>query len=96
MGKFSELEIKCEPTNLVGEKIKFKKILGEQIFIEKYKIAESKYNGRCLHIQFTLKGERHVAFTGSEVLIEAIDRVPKDQFPLETIIIERNDCYVFT
>jgi hypothetical protein len=96
MGKFSELGIKCEPTNLVGEKLNIKIILGEEIKIHKYKIVDSKYEGKCLYMQITWKGKTYVIFNGSTVLMKYIVTVPEEEFPLETIIVESNGCYIFT
>lgn len=96
MGKFSQLGIKCEPTNLVGEKIKIKKILNEEIKVHKFKIVDSKYQGKCLHMQINWKEEMYVVFVGSVVLMDCIVNIPMNEFPLDTIIIEKNDCYLFT
>lgn len=39
---------------------------------------------------------QRVVFTGSKVLIEIIEQIPKTNFPFITTIIEENERYEFT
>lgn len=97
MGKFNQLGITCEPTNLVGDKLNINIILNEEIKIEKYKIKDSKFkDGKCLHLQILWKEKRYVIFNGASVLMKYIVMVPEDQFPLDTTIVKQNGCYLFT
>lgn len=97
MKKFSELGIKCEPTNLVGDKLNIKIVLQEEIKVHGYRIEDSKFNTKkCLYMQISWKDKMYVVFTGSTVLIKNIMAVPEEEFPFETVIVQKNDCFLFT
>ena len=56
---------------LDGTKLKIADILNQEILITGFRVKSSKYNASsCLTIQFILGDERHVAFTGSQVLLD--------------------------
>ena len=101
MKQFKDLGIKPDIKSFTGDKIKIKKILNRQITVHDHRIENSKYaesnrNGKCLHLQIELGGTKHVVFTGSSVLMELIERVPKSDFPFTTTIVEENEHYEFT
>ena len=100
MTKFSELGITSKVETFVGKKISPRKIIDEDIKIFSYKIKPSRYpekgNGKCLCLQIEYEGEKRVVFTGSVFLMDLIEQVPKEKFPLDTKIIEENQTYVFS
>lgn len=95
---FKELGIKPITQGFVGDKIKIKKILNTEVTVHAYKLQKSNFEGKGmrLDLQISLQGTQHVVFTGSGVLIDMIERVPKDKFPFITRIIEDNDRFLFT
>lgn len=101
MKKFNELGIQTTSTAFVGDKIKMNRVLNREIIVHDYKIEESVYqekgNGKCLHLQIEIAGEKYVVFTGSKHLQNAITQVKRNDLPIETKIIkEANDSYSFT
>ena len=96
MKSFKDFGIKTEDKGFVGDKIKINKILNREIAVLAYKIGDSKYNGKCLHLQIQLGDTKHVVFTGSKNLMESIVMVSKDDFPFKTTIVEENERFEFT
>lgn len=101
MNKFSQFGIEIEENGFVGDKIKMYKIVNKEIVIHDFKIEDSKiYKDRgtckCLHMQISFNNEKHVVFTSSSGLIDAIQKVPKDGFPFTTTIIQENERLRFT
>ncbi len=92
MIKFKDLGIKAESKAFTGDKIKMAKVLNKTITVKAFKIVTSKYEGKgdCLHLHIEFKGEEHVVFTGSTVLMDMIRKVPEDKFPFETEIVQEN------
>lgn len=76
MNRFSDFA--TEEHVLDGEKIRMDDLLNQEIPIIGYRITESKFgknrSGKCLTIQVEYKGERRVVFTGSDVLIDQLER----------------------
>jgi hypothetical protein len=96
MKQFKEFGIKPESQIFTGDKIKMERILNREIKVMDYRIEDSKYQGKCLHMQIEIGETRHVVFTGSGVLIEMIERVPKMDFPFITTIVKENERFEFT
>jgi hypothetical protein len=97
MKKFNELEIAQPVKGFTGDKIKIGRVLNKLIVVHGFKIGPSKFNnGECLFMQISLLGQMHVLFTGSQVLLDTIQKVPADGFPFETTIIEQDDRYLFS
>ena len=100
MKKFSELGIKSTQKRLTGEKIKISKILNREITVRDYRLETSKFgknkSGKCLFLQIETEGQKHVVFTGSDVLIDLIQQVPADQFPFTTTIVKEGESFEFT
>lgn len=97
MKKFSQFDIKISSKGFLGDKIKIQKILNREIIVHHYIIGDSKvFKGKCLQLQISLNETKHVLFTGSSGLLEAITQVPDSAFPFTTTIIEENDRYIFT
>lgn len=96
MKTFKEFNIKIENRGLEGEKIKVKKILNKEIVVMGFLVKDSKYNGKCLHLQLEVENNKHVLFTGSKILLEGIEKVPKEGFPFKTTIVMDGDRLQFT
>ncbi|HZK69589.1 MAG TPA: hypothetical protein VFC36_08360 [Paludibacter sp.] len=101
MKNFSQFNIKPKTKGFEGDKIKMSKILNREIVVHHFKIEDSKVfkdkgSGKCLHLQISVSNEKHIIFTSSSGLIEAIQQVPENGFPFTTIIVEENERYLFT
>lgn len=99
MKDFKDFGIKPIQQGLIGDKIKMERILNKEITVFDYRIVDSKFekgNGKCLHLQIGVGDNKHVLFTGSTVLQETIERVPKSEFPFKATIVKENDRYEFT
>jgi hypothetical protein len=97
---FSDLGINAKPTKFVGEKIRLSKILNVEIVVYDYHIKPSKYpekgNKDCLWLQLSIDGKKHVAFSVAKFLMETIQKIPKEDFPFKTKIINDNEVYEFS
>ena len=95
--KFSEFAE--EEAKLDGEKARLDDILNKEILITGYKIKDSKYKKddftKCLALQFTIEDKTTITFTGSNVLIEQIEKY-KEEIPFYTIIKKIDRYYTFT
>lgn len=81
---------------LEGCKSKLNDILNIEVLITAFKISPSKVNkGNYLTIQFELDGEKHVAFTGSEVLSNQLERY-KDKIPFKAKIIKQDKYFTLS
>lgn len=98
--QFNAFGIKPQERTFVGEKIKMKKVLNKKISIFDYKLKPSIYplvgNGQCLHLQIEFENKKRVTWTSSVNMQEMMFKVPKDQLPIETTIIEDNERYEFS
>lgn len=98
MKKFSE--ISNEEERLEGEKVKLDDILNQDIIIKGFTLAQSKFSknksGMYATVQFSYYvGEKHVFFTGSDVIIEQLQKY-KVEMPFMTQIKKINKYYTFT
>lgn len=96
MKTFKELGIQTETKSFIGDKIKIDRILNREIAVFDYKIEDSKYTDKCLFLQIELNGNKHVVFTGSKVLIDTIQKIPREAFPFKTTIVRENEHFEFT
>lgn len=98
MKNFKEFQIKPEITSLVGDKINISRVINREIVVTNYKIEPSKHidGTNCLHLEFKLNGNKHILFTGSTILVQMIEKVPKGAFPFVTTIVKENEYYEFT
>ena len=99
MHEFKNFGIKAEISSLQGEKIKIMKVLNYPIVVEKFTIQDSKFkekSDKCLSLQILKDNKQHVIFTGSSVLREMIQQVPKEHFPFKTTIVQTNEYFEFT
>ena len=98
MTAFKDLGIKAELSTFTGDKIKIDKLLNAEISVLDYKIEDSKVKAgtKLLILQLVKSGTHHVLFTGSTILMQMIEKVPKDKFPFTTIIIKESEHLEFT
>jgi len=101
MQKFNQFNIKPTSKGFEGDKIKMSKILNKEIVVHDFKVEDSKCfkdrgNGKCLHLQVSINGDKHIIFTSATGLIEVIQQVPGDGFPFSTTIIQEGERYLFT
>jgi hypothetical protein len=93
MKKFSEFS---DEKILDGDKMKIEDVLNVEIKVIDSRLSSSKYVGKkCLTIQFELNNKKHVVFTGSDVLINQIEKY-KNEIPFETTIRKINKYYTLT
>jgi len=101
MFKFSEFKIEAPVGAFEGKKVSIEDIFNIPIVINAYKIEESKFTGKNrsnkrLELSLTIEGKRCITFTGSEILMGMIQKVPVDGFPFETVIKKHEKRYEFT
>lgn len=93
MNKYCDFCEELKP--LEGDKVKLDEILDSELIVTGYKIVQSKFKeSRCLHLEIELAGEKHVVFTGSEVLMRQIEKY-QNMIPFATKIIKNKRYYTF-
>lgn len=99
MRSFSDFNIKPKRGRFVGDKIKIMKVLNQALVVHDFKLDKSKFQNsnsdRCLCLQIEFKGEKHVLFTGSKVLAEMIQQVPRENLPFKTTITKEGETFQF-
>jgi hypothetical protein len=80
-----------------GDKIQLDEILNKEILVTGYKIKDShqKKGTQYLTIHFELAGEKHVAFTGSMVLMDQLKKY-ESHLPFLATIKKINRHYTFS
>ena len=83
-----------------GEKVRVDSLLNKEIIIVKYKVRPSKYKDKCRNcatVQFKESGEdsNKVFFTGSEVLIDMLEKY-KEELPFIATIRKIDRYYTFS
>ena len=99
MKSFKDLGIKATQGNFIGSKIDMFSILNREITVHAYKIDKSKYDkwsGKCLQLQITLDGTKHVVFTGSVSLMGVLEQTKPEDFPFTTTIKKDDKRFEFT
>ena len=100
MKLFSELGITVDSAPMSGEKIKINRIVNKEIEVVDFELNASKFNAdkchKCLKLQIKIDGELRIVFTGSTMLIQAVQKIQKSMLPFKTTIIETNGFYQFT
>lgn len=98
--RFADFAEESKP--LEGEKIKIDTILNQEILITGFKIKNSKYDknnsGKYLTVQFErINGEgiKNIFFTGSDVLIERMEKYGYE-IPFITTIKKIDRYYTFS
>lgn len=95
MKRFSDF---AAEQSLDGEKVKIEDMLNKEIVVLGCVITKSKYNNNsdmCLKLQFELEGKRCILFTGSNVLIEQIERY-RSEIPFIATIRKIDKFYTFS
>lgn len=98
MKSFSELGIQAPKKGLEGDKIKIERVLNREIQVHDFRIVDSKFEGKgkCLHLQIMISNTNYVVFTGSNNLMEMIQKVDRADFPFKTTIIRENERFQFS
>lgn len=99
MKSFKDLGIKPPVQTFQGDKIKITRIINREIVVHDYRIENSKFasnNSKCLYLQISISDVKHLVFTGSTVLMETIQQIPKENFPFLTTIIKENERFEFS
>lgn len=93
--KFSEFCQEIQP--LDGDKVKIESIINQEILITGYRITKSKQSedGKCLMLQFEIDENKNIIFTGSNVLINQIEKY-NSEIPFLTTIRKINRYYIFS
>ncbi|MDR3244673.1 MAG: hypothetical protein LBT79_07995 [Elusimicrobiota bacterium] len=88
-----------EDAALDGDKISIEKVLNLELKILGFRISKTKYeesrNENCITIQFELNGKRQVIFTGSNVLMNQLQKYQKE-LPFVATIKKINKYYTFS
>jgi len=96
MKRFSDF---AKENILDGDKIKIESVLNKEVKIVGFTIKNSRYSknrtGDYLTLQIELDGEKHVIFTGSDVLIDQMKKYG-DQIPFLATIRKINKYYSLT
>lgn len=101
MNSFSQFNVKPVTKSFEGDKIKMSKILNREIVVHEFKLENSKVftdrgTGKCLYLQISFNGVKHIVFTSSSGLIEVIGQIPGNGFPFTTTIIQEGERFLFT
>ena len=81
---------------LDGAKLKIADILNKEILVTGFRAKNSKHNtGTCLTIQFMMGDEKHVAFTGSGVLLDQC-KLYEAEIPFVAMVKRIDRYYSFT
>lgn len=99
MKTFSELGIKDEKKRFIGTKVDVFDIFNQEIEVHAFKVEPStigKDYDKCLHLQFKMNDNMHVAFIGSKNLVDTIEQVKPEDFPFKTTIRKKDKRYLFT
>lgn len=96
MKKFSDFS---KENVLDGDKIRIDDILNEEVQITGYAIKNSKYSknesGKYLTLQIIKDDKKYVIFTGSDVLIDQLEKY-NDEIPFMATIRKINRYYSLT
>jgi len=86
----------AKETVLDGDKISITDIINKEVIIVDYRVKESKLKeGNYLTLQIEKNDKKYVIFTGSQVLIDQIERY-KNELPFLTTIRKINKYYSLT
>lgn len=96
MKKFSDIS---KENILDGDKIRLDDILNEEILIIGYRVKNSRYSknssGKYLTLQIEYKDKKYVVFTGSDVLIDQLEKYG-NEIPFLATIRKINRYYSLT
>jgi hypothetical protein len=89
----------AETNAMTGDKIKIEDVLGKEIEVMGYKVANSKYpkspDSKVLTLQFNLDGVSRILFTGSRILLEQCEQY-ENELPFCAKIEKVNKYYTFS
>jgi len=95
--KFSDFAEEAKP--LDGDKIRIEAVLDREVEIIGHAIRGSRYeknrSGKCLCLQLEMDGRRYVLFTGSDVLIEQMQKYG-GQIPFVATIKKIDRYFILT
>jgi len=84
---------------LEGNKVRIESILNQEILITGYKIKKSKYKKegmeQCLTVQFEIDENKKIFFTGSNVLIDQLEKYGHE-IPFMTTVKKIDRYYTFS
>lgn len=91
------LDFAKELKPLDGDKKKIEEILNHEILITDFRVKDSKKQKDSLYvtIQFNIDDVNHIVFTGSNVLIDQLEKY-KDHLPFYTTIKKIDRYYTFS
>jgi len=96
MKRFSDIS---KENILDGDKIRLEDILNEEVLIIGYRIKDSRYSknnsGKYLTLQIEFKDNKRVVFTGSDVLIDQLEKYG-NEIPFLATIRKINRYYSLT
>lgn len=97
MKKFSDFA--KEDAIMDGDKLKLDEILNKEITVKGFKVTDSKYSksnsNKCMKLHFKLNDKNYITFTGSNVLIDQMEKY-KNETPFITTIIKIDKYYTFS
>jgi len=95
--KFSDFATEQPP--LEGGKLKIDSILNQEIEITGCRFGSTRHSknksGQYLTLQFVINHEKHIVFTGSDVLIGQMEKYEKE-IPFLATIVKINRYYTLT
>jgi len=95
--KFSDFAEEDGP--LEGDKVKVETILNQEILILGYKVKKSKYkkenSEQCLTVQFEIDEQKKIFFTGSNVLMDQIEKYA-GEIPFLATVKKIDKYYTFS
>jgi len=95
--RFSDFSEEYIP--LEGDKVKIDSILNQEILVTGHKVKESKYakenNNKCLTVQFEIDGHKRIFFTGSNVLMDQIEKYA-GEIPFLATVKKIDKYYTFS
>ena len=84
---------------LEGDKVKVETILNQEILILGYKVKKSKYkkenSEQCLTVQFEIDEQKKIFFTGSNVLMDQIEKYA-GEIPFLATVKKIDKYYTFS
>lgn len=92
-----------EDRRLEGGKVKISDVVNKEILVTGFLVGKSRYNNEkseqkeylTLEFKFGEEGEKHILFTGSDVLISQIQKY-KENIPFYAVIKQIDRYYTFT
>ena len=99
MQRFSDFATEDKP--LDGQKKRLDEVINREIVVLEARITDSKFadegesRRRCVTIQFELDGDVCVLFSGSQVLINQIEKY-REHIPFAATIIKIDRYYTFS